>query len=776
MSLDSDARIDLIDQLVERFLLGPDGQWRPEEDWPRLLKDPCEGDERLLADVCAFAKAVRDEPDGQPEVSVSLRASSESPGTIIGRYEIKRLIGRGGMGEVYEVLFRAERFSQSRALKLANAPPPGIAADAYLKRFHREEMLIASLDHPNIARVFEDGTYCGRPYFVMELVPEALSIDEYCRIYHLPIANRLRLFSTACRTVHFAHTRDVLHRDLKPSNILVSSSGEVKVLDFGLATLSSKSHPHTPGVLPQVPESSLLGGTPNYMSPEQRRGEALTPATDIFSLGAVLSDVLSGCPEYLASDRRQKIDLVIFRAQRPSPMDRYQTATELATNVESLLHDETPSGPSSASPRDPRRRWVTVLVAATIVSIGLYGLYARRQITASPSTPSASEIGKATSPPADGGSKIEKKSAEKQRPGSVVPSLTAKKTTPEPAANASGSERTQSTIENIGKFPAQILKYTPTGEYPQIFLSGNGKRILILDLHQSVDSFGQSKYSTYARLIDVQTSRILVEKGPFPPGSLPILVSNALEYAVIGCTLLHFDTTNGRAEHQPLPLDCQLPHNAYLAVTDSGEVIYRQGNLLTNGVRKLLLPTLVACSSDNDVLIIPTEPNHDCKPERRYVSDYQLYDNKAVNYVRLRNLSIHPFPGRIHRGSESFTDYRALGVVDEGKTIVGIRGRMIFLADALDGSLLRYGLAPTGSEAHSRVPTVLHASRTSDSIVMNIRKQSDLFRWPGTAEEALSPLILMSTPGQGNYWQVSADGSVALYRSYRTIWTVDLRR
>jgi serine/threonine protein kinase len=174
-----------------------------------------------------------------------------------------------------------------------------MASPQVTQRFEQERAILASLEHPNIARLYDGGaTEEGWPYFVMEYV-EGKPIDEWGDGQKLNISERLRLFGMVCTAVHFAHQQRVIHRDLKPGNILVTADGTVKLLDFGIAKLI--------GVRPDEKTALTRTGmrlmTPEYASPEQVRGEANTPLTDIYSLGVILYELLTGRRPYRLKSR-----------------------------------------------------------------------------------------------------------------------------------------------------------------------------------------------------------------------------------------------------------------------------------------------------------------------------------------------------------------------------------------------------------------------------------------------------------------------------------------
>src|SRR5690349_240583 len=203
-----------------------------------------------------------------------------APGTRFGAWQVQRLIGRGGAGEVY-VASRADgAFRQKAALKLLRQ-----GAVAEVSRFQSEREILARLEHPGIARLLDGGVYAdGRPYMVMEYV-EGTSLTEYCDSAELGIEGRLRLFAEVCDVVSYAHRSLVVHRDLKPRNILVTQEGRVKLLDFGVAKLLDAVSPNT--------EQTSAPLTPDYAAPEQLTGQPITTATDVYALGVVLFELLT---------------------------------------------------------------------------------------------------------------------------------------------------------------------------------------------------------------------------------------------------------------------------------------------------------------------------------------------------------------------------------------------------------------------------------------------------------------------------------------------------
>lgn len=208
----------------------------------------------------------------------------------IGHYKILREVGRGGMGVVYEAVRDDGEFSQKAAIKIIKR---GMDSDDILRRFRNERQILAELQHPNIARLLDGGvTGSGSPYYVMEFI-EGMPIDIYCRQNDLGIREILELFRQVCSAVSYAHNQLIVHRDLKPSNIIVTSERTIKLLDFGIAKVLSTDASDALGTATQL---GMM--TPAYASPEQIRGEKVTTASDVYSLGVIFYELLTGDRPY----------------------------------------------------------------------------------------------------------------------------------------------------------------------------------------------------------------------------------------------------------------------------------------------------------------------------------------------------------------------------------------------------------------------------------------------------------------------------------------------
>jgi tetratricopeptide (TPR) repeat protein len=353
----SDSRLRLVQEI---FLRVAD---LPRDEREAELDAACAGDAELRREVESLL-----EHDGRESTFISdvvgagtaaIATAMEERwiGRRLGAWRITGVLGRGGMGAV----FAAERddgaFRQRAALKLIRAH---LDTDHVRRRFVEERQILAHLNHPNIARLLDGGeSEDGVPFLVMEAV-EGVPITDYCNRRNASIEERLRLFTTVCHAVHFAHTQLVVHRDLKPGNILVGADGTVKLLDFGIAKLLA------PGASALLTRDGELALTPDYASPEQVRGEPVATSSDIYSLGAVLYELLTGTaphafgaytlPEFIrvicetetplpsaqatariARALRGDLDNIVLTAMRKDPSRRYASVEQFAEDVERYL-------------------------------------------------------------------------------------------------------------------------------------------------------------------------------------------------------------------------------------------------------------------------------------------------------------------------------------------------------------------------------------------------------------------------------------------------------
>jgi hypothetical protein len=322
----------------------------------------------------------------------------ECLGLRFGAWRITRLIGRGGMGEVYEASRADGNFEQRVAIKLLQRE-----AAAQMVRFQAERQILARLEHPGIARLYDGGvTEDGRPFMVMEFV-EGRPITEYCQITHATFEQRLALFIQVCDAVAYAHRNLIVHRDLKPSNILVTPGGTVKLLDFGIAKLLDAQRA-------RVTQAAATPMTPICAAPEQLTGGTVTTATDVYALGLLLFELLSGTHPWMGSDTpvlqamrmvlqrpapslsrtaeaqpnpplparllRGDLDAIVAKALRKEPGDRYATVEAIKLDVERARRGEPVEAREGARlyviSRTLRRyRWAAAAVAAVIVSLAV---------------------------------------------------------------------------------------------------------------------------------------------------------------------------------------------------------------------------------------------------------------------------------------------------------------------------------------------------------------------------------------------------------------------
>ena len=257
--------------------------------------------------------------DGRGQLGASIPAHRMlARGTRIGPYRILRRIGQGGMSTVYLAERADDAFPRRVAIKLVR---PGLESEELLERLCTERRILASLDHPYVARLFDGGTLHpsgsdGLPYFVMEYV-EGLPVDEYCEHNQLSVDERLELFGKICQSVHYAHQNLVIHRDIKPSNILVIATGDPRLLDFGIAKLLNPEL-GSADLEPTATWQRIL--TPNYASPEQIRGKLITTATDVYSLGVLLYQLLTGClPRDFTGCSPHEIESLFSETEPPPP-------------------------------------------------------------------------------------------------------------------------------------------------------------------------------------------------------------------------------------------------------------------------------------------------------------------------------------------------------------------------------------------------------------------------------------------------------------------------
>jgi serine/threonine protein kinase len=267
----------------------------PPKERKKVLAKVCNSDNNLRHEVETLIKA-EEENHGQLAKAVESAAKNffigaDSTPKQIGKYRILREIGRGGMGAVY-LASREDEIKKRVAIKVIKR---GMDTEDILRRFRNERQILAALDHQNIARLLDSGTTDdGLPYFVMEYI-KGNPLLEYCEQNKLSTMERLKLFRQICAAVAFAHPNLVVHRDLKPSNILVTADGMPKLLDFGIAKMLN---PEISGQTLSPTATAVRLMTPEYASPEQVRGDAITTASDVYSLRVLLYELLTGHRPY----------------------------------------------------------------------------------------------------------------------------------------------------------------------------------------------------------------------------------------------------------------------------------------------------------------------------------------------------------------------------------------------------------------------------------------------------------------------------------------------
>ena len=334
-----------------------------------FIAQSCGGDESLQAEV----KSLLAHDAQVPADFLQPAISSEQPDSIlidpligqrVGHYEVKRMIGRGGMGSVYLAI--QDNPQREVALKILK---PGIASRYALRHFAHESRLLARLTHANIAQIYEAGTHhlgddhtLAIPFFAMEYVPDAKPITDYAKQQNLSRRKRLEMFSQVCDAVHHGHQKGVIHRDLKPANILADSTGTVKVIDFGIARCTDADIAMTT----MKTDLQEIVGTVQYMSPEQCGTDPLQidSRSDVYSLGVVLYELLCGClpyetdgttiaqlaraiceqppqrPSHVQRALRGDLELILMKALEKKPEDRYASADALGQDIRRFLAKE----------------------------------------------------------------------------------------------------------------------------------------------------------------------------------------------------------------------------------------------------------------------------------------------------------------------------------------------------------------------------------------------------------------------------------------------------
>ncbi|HRH44787.1 MAG TPA: protein kinase [Pyrinomonadaceae bacterium] len=340
----------------------------PLDEQADFLISVCRNDENLLREVESLLKARRKSKNFLEDVSApnvlhgSINKNDQLIGQKIDKYRLVKEIGRGGMGVVF--LAEREDFRQQVALKLIKR---GMDSDAILERFSREREILASLNHPFIARFLDGGTTeNGSPFFVMEFV-EGISFDKYCRQKNLNVEQKLELFIKICEAVSFAHQKLIIHRDLKPSNILIDENDNPKLLDFGIAKLLNSNEISQT----QTQQKAL---TPAYASPEQIRGETVDTTSDVFSLGKILSGILQ-------NDKSNKdLQAILQTSMREESIRRYASVEKFSDDIRRYLNGLPISAQkdtfSYRAKKFVQRNYLPVIVATLFILTLLTGLTA----------------------------------------------------------------------------------------------------------------------------------------------------------------------------------------------------------------------------------------------------------------------------------------------------------------------------------------------------------------------------------------------------------------
>jgi serine/threonine protein kinase len=324
-----------------------------------LVQTRCANDAALLAEAISLVNEAETQTNGLADpleecaehATARLWQDGPSPaGRRIGAYVIARELGRGGMGAVYLADRADGQFEKRVAIKILKR---GTDTEEVLRRFASERHILARLDHPNIARLLDAGTTDdGLPYVVMEYVAGA-PVTRFVREHELSVAETVAVFLKICAAVEVAHRNQVIHRDLKPSNILVTSAGEPKLLDFGIAKILTAAEDST-----EITAAGEERLTPVCASPEQTDGRPVTEATDVYALGALLYEMLSGQKPHRFSTTNPSRDEVtrVIREQEPPPPSSVaadaQTARILRGGLDTIV--------LKALRKDPAMRYPTV--------------------------------------------------------------------------------------------------------------------------------------------------------------------------------------------------------------------------------------------------------------------------------------------------------------------------------------------------------------------------------------------------------------------------------
>lgn len=352
------------------------------ENWSRLehifheaMEKPNARRKAYLLDVCEsqeeFKKALEfvsasEAADDFMSTSIGLPPFSPSleKGAVLGNWRVEKIIGSGGMGEVYLVRRETDDYKHVAALKLARTKDK-----KYLARFEQERKILAKLEHANVGRLIDGGVNeNGQPYFVMEYV-NGQTITEYAQSHKLGYKLRLKLFGQLCRALSHSHARLVIHRDIKPANVLVSTEGAVKLIDFGVAdkldgALTFESAPTTKA----------------YAAPEQILGGQITTATDIFSLGGLLHKLLTdqrlNVEANIATNLPEDLRHIIIKSRKQNPTDRYESIDALMADIKRFENSEPVEARSGGWPYRATKFLSRYKIASTISALLVLSLMA----------------------------------------------------------------------------------------------------------------------------------------------------------------------------------------------------------------------------------------------------------------------------------------------------------------------------------------------------------------------------------------------------------------
>jgi eukaryotic-like serine/threonine-protein kinase len=327
------------------------------------LQELCSGDDELYREVTSLLEAdehVHALLEGLAIDAVGLSYEQQYLGKRIGPYRIIKQIGSGGMSYVFLAEREDGQFEQQVAIKLIKR---GMESDQIIRRFRSERQILSRLDHPNIARLLDGGmTDEGVPYFTMDHV-EGIPINQYCDENRLTIDERLELFGDVCSAVQYAHSNLVVHRDLKPGNIFVTKDGSVKLLDFGIAKVLGEGEDEL-----LLTRTGIRVMTPEYASPEQIRQQPVTTATDVYALGIVLYELLTGeRPYLLAGASPSEIERIVctVNPDRPSTKVMSQDSQDRLTvysdtspaRLRNVLRGDLDTICLTALRKEPKRRY-----------------------------------------------------------------------------------------------------------------------------------------------------------------------------------------------------------------------------------------------------------------------------------------------------------------------------------------------------------------------------------------------------------------------------------